>query len=369
MKRILTILLCMMLFGYLMAGSLAATCDINADGSVNALDLQVLINAILGALTASKYDVNQDGAVNALDLQALANVVLGTGTCPGSGNNNPPQLAGCQMFPEDNPWNRDISGDPVDPNSNNYIAYMSGSTKFLHPDFGSNPTYGIPFVVVPGTQTQVPMTFDYADESDAGPYPIPPNAPIEGGSNATGDRHILVLDKDHCKLYETWDSHFVGPGWHCGSGAIFDLSSNQLRPDYWTSADAAGLPILPGLARYDEAVTTGEIRHALRFTVASTQRAFIHPATHYASSNTSPNAPPMGLRLRLKAGYDISRFGGASKVILSALKKYGMVVADNGSDWFISGATDSRWDDNDLNQLKTVPGNAFEVIQSGPIIK
>lgn len=213
------------------------------------------------------------------------------------------------------------------------------------------------------------MTFDYADESDPGPYPIPPDAPIEGGTNSTGDRHILVVGKDNCLLYETYDSHFVGPGWHCGSGAIFDLRSNRLRPDYWTSADAAGLPILPGLVRYDEAVTAGEIRHAVRFTVQSTQRAFIHPATHYASSNTDPNAPPMGLRLRLKASYDLSRLTGAAKVILTALKKYGMLVADNGSDWFITGATDSRWNDEDLNQLKSVPGNAFEVAQGGLIIK
>jgi len=366
MRRILLIVT---LFGCVMVGSLAATCDINADGSVNALDLQVLINAILGAMSSSSYDVNQDGSVNVLDLQTLTNVILGTLTCPGSTGSNAPQLAGCQIFPADNPWNRDVSNDPVDPNSSNYIAHMNGNTKFLHPDFGSNPTYGIPFVVVPSTETKVPMTFDYSSDSDPGPYPIPLDAPIEGGSNSTGDRHILVLDKDHCKLYETWDSHFVGPGWHCGSGAVFDLTSNVLRPDYWTSADAAGLPILPGLARYDESVVTGEIRHALRFTVASTQRAFIHPATHYASSNTSANAPPMGLRVRLKGDYDLSRFTGASKVILIALKKYGMFVADNGSDWFISGATDSRWDDNNLNQLKTVPGNAFEVVQSGPIIR
>jgi hypothetical protein len=213
------------------------------------------------------------------------------------------------------------------------------------------------------------MTFDYADESDPGPYPIPPDAPIEGGVSSTGDRHVLVLDKDNCRLYETWNSHYLGPGWHCGSGAIFDLTSNKLRPDYWTSADAAGLPILPGLVRYDEAVLQQEVNHAFRFTVQSTQRAFIHPATHYASSNTDPNAPPMGLRVRLKANFDISRFSGAARVILVALKKYGMILADNGSDWFITGATDSRWNDEDLNQLKTVSGSAFEVVQTGPIIK
>ncbi len=280
---------------------------------------------------------------------------------------SPPQISGCTVFPFDNPWNRDISNDPVDPNSSNYIATMNGATKLLHPDFGSNLTYGIPYVVVAGTQPKVPVTFDYDEDSDPGPYPIPPDAPIEGGASSTGDRHILVLDRDSCLLYETWNSRFVGPGWHCGSGAIFNLRSNQLRPDTWTSADAAGLPILPGLVRYDEAVTAGEIRHAVRFTVQSTQRAFIHPATHYASSNTNPNAPPMGLRVRLKASYDLARFTGASKVILTALKKYGMFVADNGSDWFISGATDARWNDNDLNQMKTVPASAFEVVQSGTI--
>jgi len=282
---------------------------------------------------------------------------------------NSPQISGCSVFPADNPWNRDVSTDPVDPNSNNYIANMNGATKFLHPDFGANLTYGIPYVVVAGPQPKVPITFDYDEDSDPGPYPIPPDAPIEGGANSTGDRHILVLERDSCLLYETWNSRFVGPGWHCGSGAIFNLRSNQLRPDTWTSADAAGLPILPGLVRYDEAVTAGEIKHAVRFTVQSTQRAYIHPATHYASSNTNPNAPPMGLRVRLKASYDLSRFTGASKVILTALKKYGMFVADNGSDWFISGATDARWNDNDLNQMKTVPASAFEVVQTGTIHK
>lgn len=291
--------------------------------------------------------------------------LIGVGANGGVGSS--PQISGCPVFPADNPWNRDISNDPVDSNSNNYIAHMNGNSKFLHGDFGSNLAYGIPYVVVGGTQPKVPVTFDYADESDPGPYPIPPDAPIEGGASSTGDRHILVVDRDSCTLYETWNSRFVGPGWHCGSGATFDLRSNRLRPDGWTSADAAGLPILPGLVRYEEAVIAGEIKHAVRFTVQSTQRAYIHPATHYASSNTNPNAPPMGLRVRLKASYDLSRFTGAARVILTALKKYGMFLADNGSDWFISGATDGRWSDNDLNQLKTVPGNAFEVVQSGTI--
>ncbi len=281
----------------------------------------------------------------------------------------PPRINGCQIFPDDNPWNLDVSGYPVDLNSDNYIAHMNGLTKYLHMDFGANLAWGIPYVVVPGTQPKVPMVFDYADDSDPGPYPIPPDAPIEGTASSTGDRHVLVLDSDNRRLYETWDSHYTGPGWHCGSGAIFDLITNQLRPDYWTSADAAGLPILPGLVRYDEAVTQQEINHAVRFTVQSTQRAFIHPATHFASNNTDPNAPPMGLRLRLKTSYDISRFHGTALVILTALKKYGMILADNGSDWYISGATDLRWDDEDLNQLKTVPGSVFEVVQTGPITR
>ncbi len=329
-------------------------------GATTPADARVDVEITAGSLNgyASRID-NGTGDAIVLPLEPVGTVAIG----------DSPQIAGCAVFPPDNPWNRDISNDPVDPNSANYIAHMNGDSKFLHADFGSNLTYGIPYVVVPGTQPKVPMTFDYADESDPGPYPIPPDAPIEGGASSTGDRHILVVDKDNCLLYETFDSHFVGPGWHCGSGAVFNLRSNQLRPDGWTSADAAGLPILPGLVRYEEAALAGEIKHALRFTVQSTQRAYIHPATHFASSNTNPNAPPMGLRVRLKASYDLARFTGAAKVILTALKKYGMMVADNGSDWFITGATDPRWDDDDLNQLKTVPGNAFEVVQTGPIIK
>jgi len=272
-------------------------------------------------------------------------------------------LASCAIFPSDNPWNRDISQDPVDPNSASYITHMNGGSTNLHPDFGSNPAYGIPYTTVKGDQSKVPVSFDQADESDPGPYPIPNNAPVEAGSDA----HVLVVDTDNCILYEIYASEFVGPGWQAYSGAIFDLNSNKLRPDSWTSADAAGLPIFPGLVRYDEAVTEGEIRHALRFTVESTQEAFIHPATHEAGDTTSPNAPPMGLRVRLKANYDISGFTGVSRVVLEALKKYGMFVADNGGDWYISGATDTRWNDEDLEQLKTVPGNAFEVVQSGAL--
>lgn len=291
------------------------------------------------------------------------------GTTGGGGWPGPaPTLAGCAVFPADNPWNRDVSGDPVDPNSDAYMASMNAGSKKLHPDFGSDPSYGIPYVIVAGSQAKVPMTFDYADESDPGPYPFPNDAPIEGGSGASGDRHVLVIDKDACKLYETFDSHFTSAasGWKCGSGAVFDLKSNALRPDGWTSADAAGLPIFPGLARRDEA-KAGEIRHALRFTVNASQAAYVHPATHFASNKTDPKLPPMGLRVRLKASYDLSAVSGDSRVILTALKKYGMFMADNGSDWFVSGATDAGWNDDDLAQIKAVPASAFEVVKLGKI--
>jgi hypothetical protein len=284
-----------------------------------------------------------------------------------AGPTSGPTIAGCSVFPADNPWNANVSTLPVDPNSAAYLAAMNAGTTFLHPDFGSDPTYGIPYVVVPGSQPFVPTTFDTPAESDPGPYPIPANAPVEGGAGATGDRHVLVLDSGNCTLYELYDATYQNPGWHAGSGAVFNLATDALRPDYWTSADAAGLPILPGLARYDEA-TAGAINHALRFTVHATQAGFIHPATHFASSSTDPSLPPMGLRVRLKASFALGGFHGASLVILTALKRYGMFVADNGSDWYISGSTDARWDDNDLNQMKTVPASAFEVVQAGTIV-
>lgn len=275
-----------------------------------------------------------------------------------------PLLGGCEVFPADNAWNQNVSQLPVDPRSNAYIASISaGGDQFLHPDFGSDPSYGIPFKVVPASQPLVPINFiAYGDQSDPGPYPIPANVPVEAGS----DRHVLVLRQTECKLYELYHAQYSGPGWNADSGAVWDLRSNALRPIGWTSADAAGLPILPGLARYDEA-QAGEIRHALRFTVWRSQQAAILPATHQAGSTTSASDPPMGLRLRLKASYNISGFSGHSRVILEALKTYGMIVADNGTSWYISGATDSRWNDDDLNQLKGVPGSAFEVVQTGTV--
>ncbi len=283
-------------------------------------------------------------------------------------NAAPPVVSGCSIFPADNPWNQDVSSLPVMANSPNYIASINSTKQFLHPDFGSNLTYGIPYIVVDGS-VSTPINFvDYGDESDPGPYPIPLNAPIEGGGTG-GDQHVLAVNSTNCKLYELYNASVNNShtGWNASSGAIFDLSSNLLRPLGWTSADAAGLPIFPGLARYDE-VQSGVITHALRFTVQASQKAYILPATHFASSSTNPSLPPMGLRLRLKASFDISGYTGASKVILQALKTYGMIVADNGSSWYISGATDGRWNDNDLNQLKGVPGSEFEAVYTGPLV-
>lgn len=272
-------------------------------------------------------------------------------------------IAGCQVFPADNPWNRDISKDPLHPNSATYVASIGAGGR-LHPDFGGAGEYGIPYNVVPGTQPKVPVTWTaYGDESDPGPYPIPPDAKIEGGSDA----HVLVLDSGACKLYELFAAAKTANGWSADSGAIFDLGSNALRPEGWTSADAAGLPILPGLVRYDE-VAAGAVKHAIRFTASRTQNGWIHPATHHAGSNNAAY-PPMGLRMRLKADYDLSGYAGQSRVILEAMKKYGLILADNGSNWFFTGAADTRWDDDDLNQMKAVPGSAFEAVYTGEILK
>lgn len=270
-------------------------------------------------------------------------------------------------FPAGDAWNTAIAGAPVDPASATLIASIGASDR-LHPDFGANwdgGPFGIPYVVVGPGQARVPVTFGYADESDPGPYPVPPDAPVEGGPSAGGDRHVLVVDGSTQTLYELYDAHPQPDGsWTAGSGAVFDLVNGTSRPAGWTSADAAGLPILPGLVRYDE-VAAGHIDHALRFTVAQTRRAYVPPATHYASSNRSASLPPMGMRVRLKASFDISGFPPQARVILQAMQTYGMIVADNGSDWYVSGAPDARWDDGQLGTLKTVPGSAFEVVQMG----
>ena len=282
-------------------------------------------------------------------------------------------LHGKQVFPSDNAWNEDISNAPVDPNSDNLIAGI-GLNVNLHPDFGTvwnGAPNGIPYIVVAGNQTPVPINFTaFGSQSDPGPYPVPSNAPIEGGPNSTGDRHVLVIDRDNWKLYEMYRAFPInnGASWNADSGAVFDLNSNALRPAGWTSADAAGLPIFPGLVRYEEVFEQQEIKHAIRFTAQITRRAYVHPARHWASTNTSVDRPPMGMRVRLKASVNIVGYSPAMQVILRALKKYGMILADNGSNWFISGAPDSRWDDDELNTLKGIKGSDFEVIKMTNIV-
>jgi hypothetical protein len=279
--------------------------------------------------------------------------------------------AALQAFPADNPWNTDISQYPVHQNSKNFMASIGLNTS-VHADFGTvweGAPIGIPYTIVGSDQPKVKVTFtDYGDESDPGPYPIPANAPIEGGPNSDGDRHVIVVDKDNQLLYELYNAHPTSDGWKASNGAKWDLKSNAMRTKYWTSADAAGLPIFPGLVRYEEAAS-GEINHALRFTVQRTQRGFVAPATHYASNSTDPNLPPMGLRLRLRADFDISGFSPTNQAILRAMKKYGMIVADNGSNLYVSGAPNPKWDDDDLHELGRLKGNVFEVVDTGPIEK
>jgi hypothetical protein len=277
-----------------------------------------------------------------------------------------PGAPNCSIFPASNPWNQRVDTLPVASNSAAIISSI-GLNAGLHPDFGSGlwngSPIGIPITVVPGTQAKSKVAFQYASESDPGPYPIPSTVQIEGG----GDRHAIIVDKDACKLYELYALQKSGKSWTAGSGAIWSLGSNALRPAGWTSADAAGLPILPGLARYDE-VARGVIDHALRFTVAHTRRAYVYPARHYASSLTDPSLPPMGLPVRLKAGFDTSGFPPQARVVLEALKRYGMLVADNGSNWYISGAPDSRWNNDDLHTLGQVKGSNFEVVDTSSLV-
>ncbi|MBW3622627.1 MAG: hypothetical protein KY468_04375 [Armatimonadetes bacterium] len=300
--------------------------------------------------------------------QAVAATAKLTGV-PALGPNA--SLNGKRVLPPNNPWNTPIDKEPVDPKSAILISSI-GRYKNLHPDFGANwdgGPFGIPYIVVSGNTPKVPVSFEYDDESDPGPYPIPLNAPIEGGPDSEGDRHVIVIDRDNWKLYELFNAWPQGRSWKAGSGAIFDLNSNKLRPDGWTSADAAGLPIFPGLVRYDEVVGQKEIPHALRFTVRRSRKAYVHPARHHASSHDDPLLPPMGMRVRLKANYDISGFPPSAQVILRALKKYGMILADNGGDWFVSGAPDPRWKDSEINTLKRLKGDDFEVVKMGPIRK
>ena len=275
-------------------------------------------------------------------------------------------LDGMQLLPADSPWHRDISGDPVDPRSQQILKRVGLATP-LHPDFGGEwegAEIGIPFVVVGKDQPRVPVQFQYADESDKGPYAIPPNAPIEGGPKSDGDRHVIVFDRESLLLYELFNAFPLGnAGWKADSGAIWELKKNQVRPAGWTSADAAGLPIFPGLVRHDEVVGKKVIEHALRFTLRKSRRAYVPPASHWASNAHDEDLPPMGMRVRLKADYDVSGFGPEATVILLALKKYGMFLADNGGNFFISGTHDRRWDADAIGQLKRVTAIDLEVIE------
>ena len=282
-----------------------------------------------------------------------------------------PRAPKCPILPHSNHFNKRVDKLPVASNSATMIASI-GREDSVHADFGSG-TYnggpiGIPYTVVERTQKKVPVSFDYADESDRGRYPIAPTAPIEGGPNADGDRHVLVVDRDRCRLYELYDAHPSGGGtsWRAGSGAVFNLRSNKLRPRGWTSADAAGLPILPGLARYHEA-KRGSINHALRFTARRTRRAFVYPARHFASSSDDPTLPPMGLRIRMKAATDLSGLGKQARIVARALKRYGALLADNGSPWYFSRAPDKRWNNDDLHTLDALKGSDFEVVDTSSL--
>lgn len=295
-----------------------------------------------------------------------------TSACSGISLGQGASLNGFVPFPADNAWNQDISSAPVDPNSAAIINFIGSSTG-LHPDFGSGEyagsDIGIPYVVVGSSQPFVNIDFTaYGDESDPGPMPVPANAPIEGDPNpGTGDRHVLVLDNANCWLFELYSAYPNADGsWNVGSAAVWDLLNNEQRPWTWTSADAAGLSIFAGLARYDEAAS-GQINHALRFTLAQSQAAFVPPASHWAATSTNSLAAPMGMRLRLQASYDISGFSATNQVILTALKKYGMIMADNGSNMYISGAPDPNWNNDDLHNLGQVTAANFDVIQMNPI--
>jgi len=293
------------------------------------------------------------------------------GTCAGMSLGPLASLNGFVPLPSTNLWNTDISNAPVDPNSANLIDYI-GANVTLHPDFGSGlyagQSMGIPYQIEAGTQAKVPVKLTaYASESDPGPMPIPANALIEGyPAPGDGDRHLLVLDQGGCWLYELYHAELVDGVWTAASSAIWDMTINEQRPYTWTSADAAGLPVFVGLVRYDE-VAAGAINHAVRFTVPTTQEAFTPPASHWASSVTDPNAPPMGMRMRLKASFDISGFSPANQVILTALKHYGMILADNGSAIFITGMPDGHWNNNDLGALKSITAANFDVVLMDPV--
>jgi hypothetical protein len=292
-----------------------------------------------------------------------------------------PAVAGCPVFPADNVWNARVDALPVDARSARYVASI-GAEASLKADFGAGlyegSPIGIPYAVVPAGQPMAPIRFApfgdeteaYGEESDPGPYPIPRGAPVEGGPDGDGDRHVLVVQEGRCILYELYKAvPNAAGGWNAMSAARYDLRSNALRPQGWTSADAAGLPVFPGLVRREE-VATGEIAHALRFTAPRTRRAYVWPARHFAARTEETSLPPMGQRFRLKAGVDIERFSPEVQVILRALQTYGMILADNGSPWFLSGAPDPGWDDDALNEeLRRILGSDFEAVDTSALVR
>jgi hypothetical protein len=316
-------------------------------------------------------------------LAGVALAVAATGGITSANAIGPyPDLGGCPVFPDppaglpanaaslpnEAAWNQDISKAPVAANSAATIAYIDAhGGDLLHPDFGSPRAYGFPYAVVGAGQRKLPIHYTaYGDESDPGPFPVPARAPVEGGNGGDGDRHVLTVDRSSCTLYELYRAFPMPDGgahWNADSGTRWDLRSTARRPDSWTSADAAGLPIFPGLVRYDE-VAAGHLEHAIRVTFDSTRDAWVHPASHCAGDSSDPSAPAMGTRLRLKAGYGLGGFSGGARTIAEALKHYGMIVADNGSNWYFSGSSDRRWGDENLNQLKRIPGSAFQVVRS-----
>ncbi len=317
----------------------------------------------LAGTNPQAVDTDGDGAADAAEIKvgsdprdpASTPATLTAPTLPGAPD--------CPVFPATNAWNHRIDRWPVRGDSATLVGSIGASLK-LHPDFGSFAGYGIPYNVVDAGQAGVRVAFEYADESDDVLYPIPAAPKMESGS----DRHILIVDRDACRLYELYAASKAANGsWSAGSGATWDLRSNALRPAGWTSADAAGLAILPGLVRYDE-VASGEIRHAIRFTAPVTRRAYVYPARHYASSSTSAALPPMGLRVRLKASYDVSKLPPQARVIAVAMQRYGLILADNGSAWFFQGASDARFDDDQLNALKAIPGSAFEAVDTSGLV-
>jgi hypothetical protein len=333
------------------------------------------VSATGSATAAGTYTVSvqnpNPGSSATSTLNFTVNGTTQAASCSGMALGEGASLNGFRPFPDDNLWNKDVSASQVDTNSNAIITFI-GSTVSVHADFGAGQyqgsTIGIPYTIVGGQQPVTPIDYQaYGDESDPGPMPISLSAPIEGYPNpGTGDRHVLVLDNANCFLYELYSSYPQSAAWNADSGTVWDLSADEQRPWGWTSADAAGLPIFPGLVRYDE-VAAGQIRHAIRFTASKSKAAMTPPASHFAGNSSDPNAPPMGMRLRLKANFNVSTYSAANQVILAAMKKYGLILADNGSSMYISGAPDDRWDNTDLHNLGNLKASDFEVVQITPV--